>query len=135
MSFSVLTKGHYDYVDVTRKVQDGIKEYGARDGVAVVFVDGSTAAITTMEYEEGVAKDITEVLEHIAPERGEYEHHQKWGDKNGAAHIKAALIGPSVVVPVRAGRLGLGRWQQIVLIDFDEKPREREIHVTLLEAS
>lgn len=103
--------------------------------MAVVFVSGSTAALTTMEFEEGLKKDLVKILEQWAPEDSDYEHHQKWGDRNGAAHLKSALIGTSVSVPITKGELALGTWQQIVLIDFDERPRQREITVTVLPAS
>lgn len=126
MDFSIKTKGHGDVIDITDQVAKNITDNN-QDGLAVIFVAGATAAITTMEYESGLIQDFNEALEKIAPELSDYRHHQRWGDHNGAAHIKAALIGPSLTVPIKHGRLLLGDWQQIVLIDFDERPREREI--------
>jgi len=134
MKFKVSTKGHYDFIDITEKVLMLVKKSGIKEGVAVVFVPGSTAAITAMEYESGLIEDLKEVFEKIAPEDADYKHHKRWGDRNGAAHIKSALIGPDIVVPVKGGKLGLGSWQQIVLIDFDERPREREVRVTIVRS-
>ncbi len=132
MKFTVETRGRYDFIDITEKVSLAAAELGVEEGAVVVFVPGSTAAITTMEYEEGVIEDLKDIFEKLAAEKADYKHHQKWGDKNGAAHIKSALVGTSLVVPVEKGSLVLGVWQQIVLIDFDEKPRTREIIVKAL---
>lgn len=129
MTFNVKTRGHYDFIDITERVSDIVVNSGVKEGVAVVFVPGSTAALTTMEYEEGLIKDLKGVFEKIAPENADYQHHQRWGDHNGAAHIKSALVGTDFTVPIEKGKLVLGTWQQIVLIDFDERPREREIIV------
>jgi len=127
--FKISTKGHYDFIDITSRVEEIVQSSSVKDGIVLVFVKGSTAALTIMEYEQGITEDIKEVLEKIAPENADYKHHLKWGDRNGAAHIKAALIGPDLTIPLEQGKLQLGTWQQIVLIDFDEKPREREIIV------
>ena len=129
MRFKVKTKGHCDFVDITEKVRECVKAQGIKEGICLIFVAGSTVAITTMEYEEGVKKDISSVLEKYIPENYPWKHHLKWGDRNGAAHIRSALIKPSLVVPVEEGDLVLGTWQQIVLIDFDEREREREVIV------
>jgi secondary thiamine-phosphate synthase enzyme len=128
----VKTKGHGDIVNVTGQVAAFVGRSGIKDGIAVVFVRGSTAALTTMEYEPGLVEDIKAVLERLAPEDADYRHHQAWGDRNGAAHIKSAVVGTDLVVPVEHGELLLGTWQQIVLIDFDERPRTREIVVKVL---
>jgi len=128
----VKTKGHYDFINITELVSDSLAQSELVDGAVLIFVSGSTAALTTVEYEDGVLADIKEVLENIAPEYSDYKHHQKWGDANGAAHIKAALIGPDLVVPVQNNKLMLGQWQEIVLIDFDEKSRNREIIIEKL---
>lgn len=132
MRFSVRTKGHHDFIDITSNVASIVRSSGIKDGIAILFVAGSTAAITTIEYEEGVIEDLTDVLEKLAPEIADYKHHLRWGDGNGAAHIKSALIGTDFTVPVEDGRLVLGTWQQIVLIDFDERPRNREIIVKII---
>jgi secondary thiamine-phosphate synthase enzyme len=127
MEFTIETKGRYDFANITDKVISEVKKSGVKDGIAVIFVPGSTAAITTIEYEQGVIEDLKNVLENLAPENADYKHHEKWGDRNGAAHIKSALIGPDLTVPIKDGRLQLGTWQQITLIDFDERPRTRRI--------
>ena len=129
----IKTKEYYDFIDITDEVAGIVKKSVVKDGVVVVFVAGSTAAITTMEYESGFINDIKETLEKLAPENADYKHHQRWDDRNGAAHIKSALIGADVAVPIEKGELSLGTWQKIVLIDFDEKPREREILISLLK--
>jgi secondary thiamine-phosphate synthase enzyme len=130
--FQISTKGHYDFIDITTKVAEIVEKSGITSGLVLVFCKGSTAAITIMEYEQGLIEDLKDVFEKIAPEREDYKHHLRWGDKNGAAHIKSAIIKPSLVVPLEGGKLCLGTWQQIVLIDFDERPREREIIVKII---
>lgn len=132
MRFQVSTQGHNDMINITDQVAEALTESEAKDGMAVVFVNGSTAAITTIEYEPGLEKDMNWLLEKIAPEERDYEHHKTWGDHNGAAHLKSALIGTDLNVPVEEGKLVLGTWQQIVLLDFDEKPRQREILVKII---
>jgi len=133
-TFSILTKGHYDFIDITERVEEIVEKSGVEDGLVLVFCKGSTSAITLMEYEEGLIEDLKEAFERIAPEFGDYKHHLRWGDRNGAAHIKSAMIKPSLVVPLEEGKLWLGTWQQIVLIDFDERPRQREVIVKILGA-
>lgn len=135
MKFSVKTEGHYDFIDITDRVKSAIRDSGVSEGVATVFVGGSTAAITTMEYEDGLIQDMKNLFESWAPEESEYEHHKRWGDHNGAAHIKAAIVGPDLSVPLVNGELALGTWQQIVLIDFDERGRDREITVLVSSIS
>ena len=130
-TFMVETKGHGDCLDLTPEIQPFIEKSNTADAVLNVFVNGSTAAITTIEYEPGVIQDFNEMMEKIAPENADYRHHRQWGDKNGAAHIRSALIGVSKQFPVKAGKLQTGTWQQIVLFDFDEKPRQRTIILTL----
>jgi len=133
-SFTVKTNGHTDFVDITDRVNKTVEKSGVKEGIVLVFISGSTAAITTIEYETGALEDFKEALEKIAPEEANYKHHKKWGDKNGAAHIKSALVGTDFITPVVNGQLQLGTWQQIVLIDFDEKPREREVIVKIVKA-
>ncbi|HZS48319.1 MAG TPA: secondary thiamine-phosphate synthase enzyme YjbQ [Blastocatellia bacterium] len=132
MKFKIQTKGHYDFIDITRQVASIVEQSKVEDGIVVVFVPGSTAAITTMEFESGIMEDLKQVFEGWAPEDADYKHHRRWGDHNGAAHIKSALIGPSLSVPIEEGALVTGTWQQIVLIDFDERPRTREIAVKVV---
>lgn len=133
--FTVETQGHDDFVNVTNRVQAAVAESGIAGGVATIWVGGTTAAITAMEDEDGIKKDLHALFESWAPENADYAHHKRWGDRNGAAHMKSAIVGTHVCVPVADGRLGLGRWQQIVLIDFDEKPRTREITVQVVPST
>ncbi len=135
MNFEIETKGHGDVVDLTAQVARLIKSSGVGDGLAVVFVSGSTAAITTMENESGLIEDLKRVLLGLAPEGRDYLHHRRWGDHNGNAHILAAIIGPSVALPVSGGEPSLGDWQQVVLIDFDERPRTRRVEVAVSPAA
>jgi len=121
-----------DVIDITEKVADAIHESGLKCGIAVVFVPGATAAVTTIEHEPGLVEDIRAALEKIAPEQNEYAHDQKWGDGNGHSHIRASLIGPSLTVPFQKGQLMLGTWQQIVFLELDNRPRTRRIIVQIL---
>ena len=98
-----------------------------RDGNVTLFIPGSTAALTTIEFESGVIRDLKEAIERMAPEGIPYEHNKRWGDGNGYSHVRAALIGPSLYIPIVAGKMTLGTWQQIVLLDFDNHPRQRRI--------
>ncbi len=125
----VATQGHCHIVDVTDAVRDALRGLGPVDnGTVVLFHVGSTGALTTIEYEPGLVKhDINAALERIAPAAGHYEHEKTWHDDNGHAHVRASLLGPSLTVPVVDGQLALGTWQQIVLIDFDTRPRRRSI--------
>jgi len=132
MKFNISTKGFNDIIDITSQVSKIVKESNVKDGICLVFVAHSTCAITTIEYEEGAIKDFKRALEIIAPMNENYEHCKKWGDCNGYAHIRAALMKPSLAVPIENGKLILGTWQQIVLIDFDNRPREREIIIKVI---
>lgn len=123
------TRGDGDVVDLTGEVQRAVSEAGVGEGQALAFVRGSTAAISTMELEPGGVHDLREMLERLIPARGEYEHNRLNRDSNSHAHQRATLIGPSETVPVVEGRLVLGTWQQLVLIDFDDRPRERTVVV------
>ena len=123
----VPTEGHGHVLDLTGAVGSWIAEEGLADGILTVTVPGSTAAITTIEYEGGALKDLEEALERIAPSGREYHHDRRWGDGNGFSHLRAALIGPSLSLPVASGRMVLGTWQQLVLVECDNRPRRREI--------
>ncbi len=127
LSFS--TRGDADIVDIGGEVQRVVAEARAEDALAVVFVKGSTAALTTMELEPGGVADLRALLDRLIPPDGDYEHNRLNHDTNSHAHIRAAVIGPSETVPLRGGRLGTGTWQQIVLVDFDDRPRERTVSV------
>lgn len=128
----IRTSGHTDVHDITSLVQAQVRASGLKAGIVTVFCPGSTCALTTIEYEDGVIEDLRRMLEQIAPEGRDYLHHRRWGDDNGSAHIRAALIGPSLVVPFTDGRLTLGTWQQIVFIDFDTSPRARRLLVQVM---
>ena len=123
----VSTRGQGDINDLTEAVAAAVRQAGARDGLATVFVVGSTAGITTMEFEPGAVADLAELFEELAPRDGDYRHHLTWGDDNGSSHARASLVGPSLSVPFEDGRLLLGTWQQIVLLEFDTRGRTREI--------
>jgi secondary thiamine-phosphate synthase enzyme len=123
------TKGDGDVVDITEGVLQVAQASGVPDGVVSVFVPGSTAAVTTMEHEPGGVQDLRAALERLVPREGDYEHNRLNADTNSHAHIRAAIVGPSESVPLREGRLLTGTWQQIVLIDFDDRPRERTVIV------
>jgi secondary thiamine-phosphate synthase enzyme len=126
------TRGDGDIIDLTDGVASVVSQSGIEEGIASVFVPGSTAAITAMEHEPGGVQDLREALERLIPTQGDYAHNRLNHDTNSHAHIKAAIVGPSQTVPVHAGRLALGTWQQIVLIDFDDRPRERTVSVQVL---
>jgi secondary thiamine-phosphate synthase enzyme len=128
----VHTTGHTDVHDITSLVQAQVSDSGMRAGIVTVFCPGSTGGLTTIEYESGVVADLQQALEALAPEDRDYLHHRRWGDDNGSAHIRAALVGPSLTVPFVAGRLTLGTWQQIVFLDFDTTPRARKLVVQVM---
>jgi len=121
-----------DVIDITERVAAAIRECGVHSGIAVVFVPGATAAVTTIEHEPGLVDDIRAALERIAPEQNEYAHDQKWGDGNGHSHIRASFIGPSLTAPFQEGQLMLGTWQQIVFLELDNSPRKRRIILQIL---
>jgi secondary thiamine-phosphate synthase enzyme len=126
------TKGDADVIDITADVERVVAEVPVDDGVATAFVRGSTAAITTMEFEPGGVADLHALLDRLVPVEGDYEHNQLNHDTNSHAHQRASLIGSSEQVPVTGGRLALGTWQQLVLIDFDDRPRERTVVVQIV---
>ena len=126
------TQGHCDIIDITAKVQEQLQREKIRRGSATLFVSGSTAALTTIEHEPGLLKDLKEFLEKLIPSNRRYHHDDHWGDDNGFSHLRASLLGPSLQIPIEDGRLLLGTWQQIVLLDFDNRPRTREIVVQII---
>ncbi len=133
MTFSanidISSRGFADIIDSTSRVKAAISESGLRDGLVSVFVVGSTASVTTIEYEEGVIEDLKDAIERMAPTGIPYRHDSRWGDGNGFAHVRAALLKPGITVPVMGGSMALGTWQQVVLIDFDNRPRKRRVAV------
>jgi len=127
------TNGQTDIIDLTEKIYQIIKKKGFQNGVVNLFVIGSTAAITTIEIDKNLYQDLREILEKIIPYQKNYHHHQTWGDDNGASHLRASLFGPSLSFPVINRKPFLGTWQKIVLIDFDTKPRQREVIINFLK--
>jgi secondary thiamine-phosphate synthase enzyme len=127
----VSTRGDDHMLDLTGEVQAVVARHGLSRGQALVFVTGSTAGVTTIEFEPGLLEDLPAAFERIAPRGAEYQHEEAWHDGNGHSHVRASLLGPSLTVPFEDGRLLVGAWQQIVLVDFDNRPRQREIVVQL----
>jgi secondary thiamine-phosphate synthase enzyme len=127
------TEGDGDVIDITAGVESVVAQAGVGTGVASVFVPGSTAAVTTMEHERGGIQDLRDTLDRLGAREGRYEHNRLNADTNSHAHIRAAIVGPSETLPVRDGRLTLGTWQQVVLIDFDDRPRQRTVVVQVVE--
>jgi secondary thiamine-phosphate synthase enzyme len=126
------TKGFSDIIDITGKVVSILERSGAKNGLISVFCPGSTGAVTTIEYESGVLEDLQRAIEKLVPSDIPYEHNKRWGDGNGFSHVRAALIKPSITIPVIEGKLTLGTWQQIVFIDFDNRQRHRNIIVQVI---
>ena len=133
-SIKLKSKGNTDIMDITNQVQEILTKSKITLGIINLFVIGSTAALTTIEYEPGLIKDLKQVFEKIAPENKEYFHNEKWGDSNGHSHIRASLLKPDLTLSFQENKLLLGTWQQIVLIDFDNRPREREVIVTIINS-
>jgi len=129
---SYQTSDDVDLIDITRDIAARVAEAGVREGAALCFTPGSTAALTTIEYESGALRDLAEALEQLAPRSAAYHHNERWGDCNGYSHLRAALMGPSLSVPVCGGELELGTWQQVLLCDFDNKARRRRVIVRVL---
>jgi secondary thiamine-phosphate synthase enzyme len=129
------TAGFCDIIDITAKVKSQLEEEKIQRGQATVFVSGSTAALTTIEYEPGLIQDLKEFVEKFVPSDRRYHHDDRWGDDNGFSHVRASLFGPSLAIPIDNGALALGTWQQIVLLDFDNRPRTREIILQLIGES
>lgn len=130
-SIQVSTRGDCHIVDLTDKVSAVIAKHGFVEGQALVFVSGSTAGVTTVEHEPGLLKDLPELFERLAPRGARYHHEETWHDGNGHSHVRASLLGPSITIPFSGGKLLLGTWQQVILIDFDNRPRRREVVVQI----
>jgi len=130
--FTVNTKGNTDIVDITRQVQQVVYSHSLQNASVQIYVAGSTVSITNIEFEPGLLVDLPEALEKIAPVEYNYHHDETWHDGNGYAHIRASIIGNSTFVPLIDGALQLGQWQQIVLIDFDNKARTRTVYVQII---
>jgi secondary thiamine-phosphate synthase enzyme len=128
----ISTRGQGDAHDITDAVSAAVAESKIAAGIATIFVVGSTAAVTTIEFEPGAVGDLNRVFEEIAPRHADYRHHLRWGDDNGSSHVRAALLGPSLTVPFSNGQLIVGTWQQIMLLEFDTRPRKREVVVQIV---
>ncbi len=131
-AISLSTKGFCDIQDITSSVSAIVGKSRVQNGTVTIFCKGSTGAVTTIEYEGGVLEDLKKAIERIAPSNIPYAHDQRWGDGNGFSHVRAALLGPSLTVPILQGSLALGTWQQIVFIDFDNRGRRRNILVQVM---
>ncbi len=131
-TITLKTRGNNDIINITDEVENKITKSNLMDGIITVFVSGSTAGVTTIEYESGVIEDLSNAIERMAPKDIEYKHDLRWGDGNGYSHVRAALLGPSLTVPFSRKRLMLGTWQQIVFIDFDNRSRTRELIVQIV---
>jgi secondary thiamine-phosphate synthase enzyme len=131
-TITVSSNGENDMIDITRQIEDVIKATMLQDGIVAIFLSGSTAAVTTIEYEPGLKKDFPKMLARIAPSEIEYEHDNKWHDGNGHSHVRASLIGPGLTVPFKNKGLMLGTWQQIVLLEMDTRPRNRKIVLQII---
>ncbi|HRT82771.1 MAG TPA: secondary thiamine-phosphate synthase enzyme YjbQ [Oscillospiraceae bacterium] len=126
------SKGFTQMFDITGKVDAIVKKSGIKDGIVTVFCVGSTAGITTIEFESGLVADLPEMFERLIPYKAGYKHDATWGDANGGSHLRASLLGPSITIPFTGSSMHLGAWQQICFIDFDTKPRSREIVVQII---
>jgi secondary thiamine-phosphate synthase enzyme len=131
-SISLSSQGHCDVQDITPPVERIVEESGIRTGIASVSGVGSTLGITTLEFEPGCVSDLRRALDQVAPPSSDYAHNARWGDDNGYAHLRSALLGTERTFPVHDGRLAIGAWQQVVLCDFDDRPRQRTVIVTVL---
>ena len=129
---SIQTNGEVDIVDITNDIQKTVSKSKIKNGIVCVFVKGSTGTITTIEYEPGLMKDLPRALEKIAPKKDYYNHHETWHDDNGHSHVRASLMGPSITMPIKDGKLLHGTWQQVVFVELDTSPRDRNIIVQIL---
>lgn len=126
------TQGHADMLDITAEVARELQASQVSSGIVTIFAPSATSSLTTIEYESGALEDLRRLFDEVAPEDRDYRHNLRWGDGNGHSHLRAALLGPSLTVPFNNGRLLLGTWQKITYIDFDNRPRQRELIVQIL---
>ncbi len=131
-SIQFATQGFNDIKDLTGPLSQRLAANRLQDGAVTVFVPGSTGGLTTIEYEPGVVEDFSELMERLIPSDKPYQHDRKWGDGNGFSHVRAAVIGASLTIPFSEGKLGLGTWQQVVFIDFDNRPRTRTVSLQFI---
>lgn len=131
-SISFQTKGDCDIIDITSQVAGQVAESGINSGTVTVFVPGSTAGLTTIEYESGLVADLKKMWQRVVPRDISYDHDRRWGDGNGHSHVRASMLGSSLVVPFSEHRLTLGTWQQIIFVDFDNRPRSRQVILQIM---
>ena len=131
MKFTLSTKGFCDIVDITSRVEEAIKKSGVKEGICLISSPGSTVGITTIEYEPRLLEDFKEFIEKIIPSQKKYQHDDSWGETNGFSHLRSSLFPPFLSIPIENKKALLGRWQQVVVIDFDNRPREREIIIKI----
>jgi len=132
LEISIASNGKSEMVDITGLVAEKVEKSKVKEGIVNIFVSGSTASVSTVEYEPGLLKDIPKALEKIAPYGPDYAHHETWHDDNGASHVRATLMGPGITVPFKEKQLLLGQWQAITVLDFDTKSRDRKLILTLI---
>ncbi len=126
------TRGDADMLDITQEVAREVGSSGVNSGIVTIFAPSATSGLTTIEYESGALADLKQVFDEVVPENRDYRHNLRWGDGNGHSHVRAALLGPSLTVPFSGGRLLLGTWQHVTYIDFDNRPRRRELILQIL---
>jgi len=131
-NITLKSQGETDIINITAEVEGALRGSKIKNGTVTVFVSGATGGITTVEYESGLVSDLKKAFERLAPRRGEYAHNERWHDGNGFSHVRASLLGPSLTVPFSGGNLALGTWQQIIFMDFDNRPRSRKIVVQII---
>ena len=131
-SISVKTRGEVDIIDLTEQVEEKVSNSGLKNGIVIVFVPGSTGALTTVEYEPGLLEDLPAAFERLAPRNISYEHEKRWHDGNGHSHVRASILGPSLTVPFNDSKLILGTWQQIIFIEFDVRSRVRDLVLQII---
>ena len=134
MRFKISTKGFNDVIDITDRVSEIVRKSKIKDGICLISCPGSTAGLTTIEYDPNLLEDFKEFLEKLVPSNRPYRHDETWGDKNAPSHIRSALIKPFLTIPIEDGKLVLGQWQNIVLVDFNNRPREREIVIKIIKS-
>lgn len=130
-TISLQSQGHCDIIDITPQVIKAVATSGVNDGTVTIFINGSTAGVTTIEYEPGVLSDLQQAWERLIPSDIPYEHNQRWGDGNGYSHVRASMLGASLVVPFSSASLLLGTWQQVVVVDFDNRARARKVFLQI----
>lgn len=131
VSFELLTKGNTDFINITKQVEEAAAQLSTQSGVVTLFLPSTTAALVIMEDEDGAKADLKATLEKLVPQNGEYKHNAKWGDTNGFAQVRSSLMNVTLSIPIDNGKLVLGKWQSVLLVDFDTQERSRTVHVTM----